>query len=157
MARLVDSTPPAELSLFITVSQSNSGYWFSVTFRRIFRFTALSELNTDVISDILEFSVSTAGRKQYFRAKQSSYACHTVLAYSEFGSFRCISFQKHSCFFTKSRIRMLPRRWTCWKAVSVFCSPFGHTDPLLFPSCPLHLSGIIRRHTRSVVHTSIIK
>jgi len=111
------STPllQQELPLFITVSQSNSGYWFSLAFRRIFRFTALLELNTDVISDILEFSVSTAARKQhcnkqYFRSKQSSYACHAVLAYSEFGSFRGIRLQKHFCFFTKTRIRMLPRR-----------------------------------------------
>jgi len=134
MARLVNSPPPAGTINIYNSSQSNSGYWFSVAFRRIFQFTALSELNTDVISDILEFSVSTAGRKQYFRAKQSSYVCHTVLAYSEFGSFRWIRFQKHSCFFTKSWIRMLPRRWTCWTAVSVFCSPFGHIDPVLFPS-----------------------
>lgn len=133
------STPllQQELSLFINVSQSNSGHSISLAFRRIFRCTALSELNTDVISDILEFSVSTAGKKQYcnkryFRAKQSSYACHTVLAHSEFGSFRCIRLRKHSCFFTKSRIRMLPRRWTCWRAVSVFWIPlWAHRPPSL--------------------------
>jgi len=110
MARLVDSTPPARTINIYNSSQSNSGYWFAVAFRRIFWFTALSELITDVISDILEFSVLTAGRKQCFRAKQNSYVCHTVLAYSEFRSFICIRFQKHSCFFTKSWIRMLPRR-----------------------------------------------
>jgi hypothetical protein len=55
MARLADSTPPAGTINIYNSSQSNSGYWFSVAFRRIFRFTSLSELNIDAISDILEF------------------------------------------------------------------------------------------------------
>ena len=128
MARFVDSTFPAGN---ISSYKSFPVYkWLPVLNRFSPHFPVYRAFRTEYWchSNTPEFSVSAARRKQYILAKQVSYACHTVLAYSEFGIFRRIRFQKHSCFLRKSRIRMLARRWTGWRDVSVAA------DPVLFPS-----------------------